>query len=461
MERSTGNQTKSTVQKLIWTGDNKNGDVDHASDKKKRRQEVVKERYRTDCFLSEVNHFVGLVVRASTLWAADLGFDSRFLYRDFSGSSHVIVLKIGTPVTTLSGDWRNRVSTGTGWPSVGILMGWDTKFNLQLLSQCGSMLNCQSNQPTNSERKKLCATGRLSISCPTHLSKPTPFTHRCVVCHGKIVHLMSNTPVKANSLHTQVCCMPWEDCPSHVQHTCQSQLPSHTGVLYAMGRLSISCPTHLSKPTPFTHRCVVCHGKIVHLMSNTPVKANSLHTQVCCMPWEDCPSHVQHTCQSQLPSHTGVLYAMGRLSISCPTHLSKPTPFTHRCVVCHGKIVHLMSNTPVKANSLHTQVRCMPWEDCPSHVQHTCQSQLPSHAGLPEHPQHLAWEARGEVERTDLQLPASPGVHPVPHPRLRALLQWAWLWAVALHTFRYGQLQRVWRQHSPGYCQMGHAGTDP
>ena len=35
MERSTGNQTKSTVQKLIWTGDNKNGDVDHASDKKK------------------------------------------------------------------------------------------------------------------------------------------------------------------------------------------------------------------------------------------------------------------------------------------------------------------------------------------------------------------------------------------------------------------------------------------
>ena len=332
-----------------------------------------------------MNHFVGLVVRASTLWAADLGFDSRFLYTDFSGSSHVIVLKIGTPVTTLSGDWRNRVSTGTGWPSVGILMGWDTKFNLQLLSQCGSMLNCQSNQPTNSERKKLCATGRLSISCPTHLSKPTPFTHRCVVCHGKIVHLMSNTPVKANSIHTQVCCMPWEDCPSHVQHTCQSQLPSHTGVLYAMGRLSISCPTHLSKPTPFTHRCVVCHGKIVHLMSNTPVKANSLHTQVCCMPWEDCPSHVQHTCQSQLPSH----------------------------------------------------------------------------AGLPEHPQHLAWEARGEVERTDLQLPASPGVHPVPHPRLRALLQWAWLWTVALHTFRYGQLQRVWRQHSPGYCQMGHAGTDP
>ena len=39
----------------------------------------------------------------------------------FSGSSHISDLKIGTPVATLPGAWRYRVSTGTGLPSVSIL----------------------------------------------------------------------------------------------------------------------------------------------------------------------------------------------------------------------------------------------------------------------------------------------------------------------------------------------------
>ena len=39
----------------------------------------------------------------------------------FSGSSHTSDLNIGTPVATLSGAWRYRVSTGTGRPSVSIL----------------------------------------------------------------------------------------------------------------------------------------------------------------------------------------------------------------------------------------------------------------------------------------------------------------------------------------------------
>ena len=39
----------------------------------------------------------------------------------FSGSSHTIDLKIGTPVATLPGAWRYRVSTGTGRPGVSIL----------------------------------------------------------------------------------------------------------------------------------------------------------------------------------------------------------------------------------------------------------------------------------------------------------------------------------------------------
>ena len=39
----------------------------------------------------------------------------------FSGSSHTSDFKIGTPVDTLPGAWRYRVSTGTGRPGVSIL----------------------------------------------------------------------------------------------------------------------------------------------------------------------------------------------------------------------------------------------------------------------------------------------------------------------------------------------------
>ena len=39
----------------------------------------------------------------------------------FSGSSHASDFKIGTPVASLPGAWRYRVSTGTGRPGVSIL----------------------------------------------------------------------------------------------------------------------------------------------------------------------------------------------------------------------------------------------------------------------------------------------------------------------------------------------------
>ena len=62
----------------------------------------------------------GQVVKASASRAEDPGFESR-LRRDFSGSSHTSDLKIDTPVATLPGAWRYRVSTGTGSPGVSIL----------------------------------------------------------------------------------------------------------------------------------------------------------------------------------------------------------------------------------------------------------------------------------------------------------------------------------------------------
>ena len=64
--------------------------------------------------------FGGLVVKASASGAEDPGFESR-LRRDFSGSSHTSDLNIGTPVATLPGAWRYRVSAGTGRPGVSIL----------------------------------------------------------------------------------------------------------------------------------------------------------------------------------------------------------------------------------------------------------------------------------------------------------------------------------------------------
>ena len=56
----------------------------------------------------------------SALKVEDPGFDSG-LCGDFSVLSHTRDLKIGTPVATLPGAWRYRVSAGTGLPGVSIL----------------------------------------------------------------------------------------------------------------------------------------------------------------------------------------------------------------------------------------------------------------------------------------------------------------------------------------------------
>ena len=62
----------------------------------------------------------GLVVKTSTLRAEAPGFESHLRW-DFSGSSHTSDLKIGTPVATLPGAWRYRVSAGIGRSCVSIL----------------------------------------------------------------------------------------------------------------------------------------------------------------------------------------------------------------------------------------------------------------------------------------------------------------------------------------------------
>ena len=68
------------------------------------------------------NRLVGLMVRCPPIERKILSSNPTWA-RIFSGSSHTIDLKIGTPVATLPGAWRYtyRVSTGTGWPGVSIL----------------------------------------------------------------------------------------------------------------------------------------------------------------------------------------------------------------------------------------------------------------------------------------------------------------------------------------------------
>ena len=63
---------------------------------------------------------VGLVVKASGWRAEDPELESH-LQRDFSRSSHTNDLSIDTPVATLPGAWRYRVSAGAGWLGVSIL----------------------------------------------------------------------------------------------------------------------------------------------------------------------------------------------------------------------------------------------------------------------------------------------------------------------------------------------------
>ena len=71
------------------------------------------------------NLLFGIVVKASASKAEDPGFSSRLRHGgggggggDGSGSSHTSDLNIDT---TLSGSWRYRVGSETGWPGVSIL----------------------------------------------------------------------------------------------------------------------------------------------------------------------------------------------------------------------------------------------------------------------------------------------------------------------------------------------------
>ena len=73
-------------------------------------------------FPSMHNHLVVLVVKESAARPEDPGFASCLRW-DISGLSHASDLKTVTPVATLPGAWRYRVSAGTGQP-VSVYCDW-------------------------------------------------------------------------------------------------------------------------------------------------------------------------------------------------------------------------------------------------------------------------------------------------------------------------------------------------
>ena len=66
------------------------------------------------------DRLVGLVVKASASRTENPGSNPACT-GIFPRSSRTSDLEIGTPVATLPGSWRYRVSAGTGWSSVSIL----------------------------------------------------------------------------------------------------------------------------------------------------------------------------------------------------------------------------------------------------------------------------------------------------------------------------------------------------
>ena len=78
------------------------------------------------------------MVKASVLRAGDPRFDSRLCHGDFYKSSNTSDLKLGTPVTTRCLRCRVSARDWLAWCKYTVT-GYGRKFDLQLLSQCGSM----------------------------------------------------------------------------------------------------------------------------------------------------------------------------------------------------------------------------------------------------------------------------------------------------------------------------------
>ena len=117
--------------------------------------------------------------KASASRAEGPGFESRCA-GIFSGSSHTCDLNLGTPVATLPGSWRYRVSAGTGGPGVSILWVGEMESlicSFYLSVAAGKIVwadpslrytrmllgRWASNQPTNKQTPQSCVCLQLTL----------------------------------------------------------------------------------------------------------------------------------------------------------------------------------------------------------------------------------------------------------------------------------------------------------
>ena len=121
----------------------------------------------TDNFVLVDERLVGLVVKVSAPGVEDPGFESCSRW-DFSRSSHTSDFKIGTPVATLSGAWRYRVSAETGQPGVSIL--WLGEIESLICSFYFSVAACKIVCADPSLRYTSRLQGREATNQPTNLA---------------------------------------------------------------------------------------------------------------------------------------------------------------------------------------------------------------------------------------------------------------------------------------------------
>ena len=108
----------------ILSNFNRKGDIPGNDTQKtySSRERFEKSQYAVEPTSSLIMHcLVGLVVKASASRTEDPGFESRLRRDFFRGRVIPVTSKLGTPVATLPGAWRYRVSARTGWPGVSIL----------------------------------------------------------------------------------------------------------------------------------------------------------------------------------------------------------------------------------------------------------------------------------------------------------------------------------------------------
>ena len=192
---------------------------------------------------------------------------NRWMWLSVLGSSHTSDFKIGTPVATLPGAWRYRVSTGTGRPGVSILWLDEVESlicnfylsvaarKIEQIRPWDTLACCWDvKQPTN--KQTLCVGCNITQMLPFRIQQDGCFCLGCDV-HGSAVPSVS------------VCCLQtcgqraacWQSCcwvsPSSLEtagwtswwRSSRSWAPPPVSRSARWTQTTLSSSSHRSRPT--------------------------------------------------------------------------------------------------------------------------------------------------------------------------------------------------------------------